>query len=697
MIIMNTFFRISSDYKNYAVKNLLFICLFALLITTQCSQKKTKEVNFTGLLDEMVDLERLTFHSEAEYKTIQFSSYDRRSIHPFAPGWFENEDGFGNEPLPGFEKTLAEPDSTGTGVYLICDVQQAGAIVRLWTASITGSIKMYLDQTDVPFYDGPAEDFFWKTPFLISGEEMQQGLFRQYDALYLPVPFSKRCRIEWTGRIQDPHFYHVGMRLYPENTKVHPLNLADTVLIKNELFRIRNRAGKMMEFTPPVEFPTIALEPGKKYTAWKSEGTGCISQFSVRPGKDAGKYLLNIYFDGSETPQVHAPVSAFFASGQGLNPARSLPITVDTSGWMTCRFVMPYRDSARIELINHSSEPTEVSLLVETGAYTWIDGSSMHFRARWKNSHKLHASGDEVQDIPYLFAMGKGRLAGAASFVYNPSNVPTSWGNWWGEGDEKIFVSGESFPSFFGTGSEDYYNYSWSSSAIFSYPYCGQPRNDGPGNRGFVTNFRWHILDDIPFDESIAFLMELRSHGPVPGFSYGRIVYFYALPETLDDVERITGAALSDPVIMDWSPAAYGGAAGYSFRQAENAGFTGDHVRLSEGHLWSGGKFLEWKPLAKGEKLSFYVDLEHPKEGSRIGFTMSKSPSGGKLSLMVNGSATGWSSGDTLNPESEYHTVLDNFFSKPVHLKKGRNEITLVLEDDRPDRILGIDFLWFRE
>jgi len=44
----------------------------------------------------------------------------------------------------------------------------------------------------------------------------------------------------------------------------------------------------------------------------------------------------------------------------------------------------------------------------------------------------------------------------------------------WGEGDEKVFVDDDRVPSIFGTGSEDYFNYSWSSPDIFAFPYCGQ-------------------------------------------------------------------------------------------------------------------------------------------------------------------------------------------------------------------------------
>ena len=104
--------------------------------------------------------------------------------------------------------------------------------------------------------------------------------------------------------------------------------------------------------------------------------------------------------------------------------------------------------------------------------------------------------------MPYLIAQGQGVYVGTTTLLMNPNPVPTPYGNWWGEGDEKIFVDNEPRPSTFGTGSEDYYNYAWSSPDIFIFPYCAQPRNDGPANRGFVTNNRWHVLDALPFERA---------------------------------------------------------------------------------------------------------------------------------------------------------------------------------------------------
>jgi hypothetical protein len=45
---------------------------------------------------------------------------------------------------------------------------------------------------------------------------------------------------------------------------------------------------------------------------------------------------------------------------------------------------------------------------------------------------------------------------------------------WWGEGDEKIWVDGEAFPSIFGTGTEDYYAYSWGGKHTSFYEHFRQ-------------------------------------------------------------------------------------------------------------------------------------------------------------------------------------------------------------------------------
>ncbi len=668
-----------------------------LLIIHSCSPEvREPTITTESFLTEMTDLRRLPTLSNPPYRTIQFSSYDRRSKSPEQEGWFSNDDGFGGETIPGFEEVLKEPDGEGTGEYLICDIQQPGAIVRLWTAGITGRIRLYLDHVNKPFYEGPAADFFWNTPKALVGKEPDTNTFRQFDAVYYPIPFSKRCRLEWIGNISELHFYHVEARVYDPGTLIRTFSKDQGTSLSKDL-KVQNPDVK----TDSGEWIKIEVPPMESKVLWQKQGSMAILRFSVQvhsANMEAAlrKSVLKIHFDHSPTPQVESPLGDFFGAAPGINPFQSLPFSVNQQGVMTCRFFMPFGESARITVENLSDEPVQITTQVSTTDFPWEEGKTMHFRARWKINHELTASDSLIWDMPFLLAFGKGRVVGAASYVYNPSNVPTSWGNWWGEGDEKIFVDADTFPSFFGTGSEDYYNYSWSSARIFSHPYCGQPRNDGPGNRGYVSNYRWHILDDIPFDDKLAFYMELRSHGPVPDFSYGRIVYFYALPGLLDDYQPVTPEDVRDLPYREWNPEAYLGSAGYRFVEAEDLLVRNPQVRLEKGQIWAGGKILIWKPERRNDRITLILNVNQEITNTHIGFTLAKQPGGGAVSLIINGNRIQLKGESILQLIEENQTVLDNFFSGPVTLKKGRNEIQFENACDRPDSSVGIDFIWLK-
>ena len=95
---------------------------------------------------------------------------------------------------------------------------------------------------------------------------------------------------------------------------------------------------------------------------------------------------------------------------------------------------------------------------------------------------------------------------------------------WWGEGDEKIYVDGEKFPSIFGTGTEDYYAYSWGgiSTDFYEHPFHAQPRSNvynkfnrkttnERNTQGYSTETRTRALDGMPFSSSLKLDMEVWS------------------------------------------------------------------------------------------------------------------------------------------------------------------------------------------
>ena len=688
--------------------------LAGLVLLLLAAPTSAETITTKTLIHEMAALDRLAEYPSPAFRLKQFSSYDRTSTTASGPGWFANSDGFGNEPVPNFEAVLAAPDANGLGKYLMLDVAGPGAIVRLWTARMEGTLTVYLDGRRSPLYSGSANDFLRYAYEAIAKYRTgsvpdHARLFSQSYAGYYPIPFAKRCRIEWTGDIKKLHFYHVGMRLYEKGADVRTFDAKDILELTDDIRSVaaalKSASALRPRPSPEDEVPLSArIAPGERKEILSIAGEKAISLLTLKlDAPDIEKALrqtvLNIHFDGSPWGQVQAPVGDFFGAGPGVNPYDSLPMTVEPDGRMTSRFVMPFKKNARIVIENMGNEAVTIAGSVSVVKYKWTDGRTMHFRAKWRANHELLALELEPQDIPYLIAQGKGVIVGAAAMLMNPASVPSCWGNWWGEGDEKIFVDDDAFPSIFGTGSEDYFNYAWSSDEIFSEPYCGQPRNDGPGNRGFVSNFRWNILDPIPFHRHLAFYMELFSHEPVPGFSYGRIVYLYGLPGFQDDHVLLTANDTKHLKLPEqWTPVGRKASKDAVFYQTET--ILAEKQKKTDflyGPLWAGGRLLAWKPQTKGEQLKLHVPIG--QDGDYVfHYTVAKDPQGGIFTAKLNGTQLFYA-----NLYDPLRTMSKNYESKPIGLKKGLCEIVIESQGTQhggPETwtaaggIIGLDFLW---
>ena len=687
------------------------ICITALCLPA-CSVNQETVITTGSLFEEMIDLAGLTRFPDPTYCTVQYSSYDHTSTLPGGPEWFANADGFGSEPVPNFEEILFPPDEDGIGEYLIADIEGPGAVVRLWTAAISGTISMYIDNMDVPVYDGEATAFFQNTfdtyPEMehIDTERFGRTVY-QRDASYTPIPFAERLRVEWTGNLSDIHFYHLQARLYVKGTKVESFSPEDISSYRDTIDRVTlalsDPGGHLaLAGDEPAQTFEAIIAPSERETVFTLEGPKAVEQFTLQLSagdmeKALRQTVLHITFDVHPWGQVQAPVGDFFGAAPGVNPYVSLPFTVLPDGAMTSRWVMPFAKSMEITLENGGDQEVAVTGTVATTAYDWED-SSMHFRALWRVSHNMVASNEAVQDLPFLLAFGKGVYVGSTSYLLNPSEVPTPYGNWWGEGDEKVFVDDETVPSIFGTGSEDYYNYSWSSPDIFAFPYCGQPRNDGPGNRGFVTNYRWHILDPIPFEENLRFYMELFSHLRTPGLSYARIGYHYAQPGVTDDHETLMPEDLRHLQLPDgWTPQAALGSRNSIFYEAENLITDRGRTEMQDGRIWAGSRVLVWRPGSIGERKNFTFFVESGGE-KRIYLTAALTPQSGIMAALLDGQPVMFSGDiETVDLYRPYRTLLRNYSFGPVELAQGQH--TLMLEyrgtaDGVDEPEIGVDLIW---
>jgi hypothetical protein len=119
------------------------------------------------------------------------------------------------------------------------------------------------------------------------------------------------------------------------------------------------------------------------------------------------------------------------------------------------------------------------------------------------------------------------KLEGRGVYVGDAFNIQNPVPRWWGEGDDKIYVDGDTFPRCFGTGTEDYYGYAWSATEVFTRALHAQPRADSADFSGRASNNRFRTLDAIPFQRSLRFDMELW-HWEAANVTWDTTVYFYA-------------------------------------------------------------------------------------------------------------------------------------------------------------------------
>lgn len=484
------------------------------------------------LLSEMADLDRLTRMPSPHYTSRQFSSYDRgsRLDRGVKVNWFANGDA----------GHYLRDERRGDEVeHVMMDAEGPGVITRIWSANPDNTrIRFYLDGAEEPSFEA---DFLALTTGRV--EPLIFPFSHRLSAganLYFPIPFAKHCKVTHTGR---GIYYHINYRTYPKGTAIKSFSPADLQRLRPEIEKVAKVLSNPDALNRrPNRKIMVALRPGERKAVLREMGPGAVRYLSVTVQADDRETALRqtrltFRFDGTG-PQVDCPLGDFFGTGPGANPYVSLPCTVTKDGELRSRFVMPFSRSAVMALENLGRQTVRVDVQAAVGPYRWTSGS-LHFHAVWRADFDVPTR--PFRDMRWVEVSGAGRYVGSTLEITNP------WKDWWGEGDEKIYVDGESFPSYFGTGTEDYFGYAWGSPQLYTHVYHAQPRCDGPGTFGHNSEVRWHLFDDIPFTKSIIFDLELWHwrEGRVP--IYARTAYYYAKPGAVDDHPPVTQDAVRMP------------------------------------------------------------------------------------------------------------------------------------------------------
>ena len=439
----------------------------------------------------------------------QASSYDRASTAPGLDTWWANRDS------GHFIRTERVGSRTE---FVMADLTGPGLVMRIWSANPEGIIRFYFDGEPRPRLELPMTE-------LLGGTHPSFPPHVAYVAsmgwnLYASIPYARSLKITADfGRESAPWlFYLIGYDTYPQGTQVRPWTPGPVPLADPRPSRERRVAN--------IKRPLL---PGGSVQLSSATGGHVVRQMRVRLrplsidmdettlAQEMRRVRLLITADGE--PCVDVPLTDFFVSSHGLVPFESELMSVDRDGWMTSRFPMPYRNSMQVVLRSTSQLRFQAEVELEYEPQTWTE-RSMLFRSQWQG---FEGPTRPFRDLSVLDATGRGVFVGFSMAISNP--VP----DWWGEGDERIFIDGEAFPSLFGTGTEDYFGYAWASPEPFMKPFHGQVRCDGPANKGHTTLYRWHVLDRLPFQNRLRFDIELW-HWAVTDVAYSRTAYWYSKP-----------------------------------------------------------------------------------------------------------------------------------------------------------------------
>ncbi|MBK7710977.1 MAG: DUF2961 domain-containing protein [Bacteroidales bacterium] len=250
--------------------------------------------------------------------------------------------------------------------------------------------------------------------------------------------------------------------------------------------------------------PFVRINPGETFTMAVIDGPGAIQHIWMTPTGNWRFSILRIYWDDETEPSVECPVGDFF--GMGWNQYSHLvssAVCVNPGSAFNCYWVMPFRKKCRITMENINDADAMTLYYQVDYTLTEVPSDAGYFHTQFRRSNPNETSVYTINDG----IKGKGQFVG----------VYLAWGvnnnGWWGEGEIKFFMDGDSkFPTICGTGTEDYFCGSYNFDREGKYtefctPYSGlvqviKPDGSYKSQQRFGL-YRWHIMDPIRFDTDL--------------------------------------------------------------------------------------------------------------------------------------------------------------------------------------------------
>jgi hypothetical protein len=260
--------------------------------------------------------------------------------------------------------------------------------------------------------------------------------------------------------------------------------------------------------------PCVAVASGESHTLAEVSGRpGMVRRIwyamDKRSPQAMRSYRIQMFWDGEDQPAVDCPVGDFFGTGLGLMPAYECAFFSNPEGRNhVCHIPMPFRSGMRIVFVNEHSEDITLFYEVDCTLGDAITDDTLYFHACW-NRENPTTMREDYTILPRV--EGAGRFLGTNIGVQADTDM--YFKSWWGEGEAKIFIDGDSpLPTLCGTGTEDYIGTSWGQGR-YTHLYQGCPVADHEKYR--YCFYRYHVPDPIFFGKDIQVTMQqLGCYGP---------------------------------------------------------------------------------------------------------------------------------------------------------------------------------------
>ena len=285
--------------------------------------------------------------------------------------------------------------------------------------------------------------------------------------------------------------------------------------------------------------PCIQIAPGETVTLCDTDGPGMITHIWFT-GYVGHSFVMRIYWENEEFPSVEAPISAFFGCAYDENfkdrdgnyiVLNSAKILTAPGRGFNSYWEMPFAKHCRITMENRGKKEETLYYMI-SGWYGEIPQDAGYFHAAYRQEHPV-MKGRAYTIIDGI--EGRGCFAGVTLATGMNGNNTC-----WVEGEAKMYIDDDQYPSMNYTGTEDYFcgSYGFGNDIILNryqtfsgmytvlFSIMGDNREFYNGQQRFLL-YRFHEKDPVYFSKNFKMTIDnLGWTGPRYD-DYTSVAYWY--------------------------------------------------------------------------------------------------------------------------------------------------------------------------